>query len=182
MRIMTTAAAAGLALLAGCGASSAHGSGAGAAAQTAASSPAAPTSAAASPAEPDTKAGVKATASSFYALFSAGQYGAVFQLVDPAQQKTIGKTTYLAVFKGCPSPSSGLARVIKSVTMAGHTAVVTETIAGVLSKLGAATDSFVYKGGKWYYQYPQTVMDLYAHGSVAADVAAAKKAGDCAKS
>jgi hypothetical protein len=125
---------------------------------------------------------VKAAASTFYDLYSAAQYGAAFQLVDPAQQKTIGKATYVAVFKGCPSPSEGLARVIKKVTLAGHTAVVTETIAGIASNLGSATDSFVYTGGKWYFHYPPQVMDLYAHGSAAADVTAAKTAGYCASS
>lgn len=184
MKATITAAAACLALLAGCGTSTHQGNGPSTPAQAAApSSTAAPaSSASAQPTEPVTKAGVKAAASKFYDLYSAAQYGAAFQFVDPAQQQTIGKATYLAVFKGCPSQSEGLARVIKKVTLAGHTAVVTETIAGIASKLGSVTDSFVYKGGKWYYHYPTQVMDLYAHGSVAADVAAANKAGYCASS
>lgn len=184
MKVTIIAAAVGLTLLAGCGTSTAQGTGPSVPAQAASSSATAPpaSSAPARPTEPATKAGVKAAASKFYDLYSAAQYGAAFHLVDPAQQKIIGKATYVAVFKGCPSPSEGLARVIEKVTMAGHIAVVTETIAGVGSKLGSVTDSFVYKGGKWYYHYPQQVMALYAHGSAAADVAAAKKAGYCASS
>ena len=42
-----------------------------------------------------------------------------------------------------------MARVIKSITVAGSTVVVTETVAGALSSLGSVTDAWAYSGGRW---------------------------------
>jgi hypothetical protein len=52
---------------------------------------------------------------------------------------------------GCPGSTEGLARVIKSVT---------------------------FTGGRWGLSLPASSMSFYKHGSVSADIAAAKSAGE----
>jgi hypothetical protein len=140
------------------------------------SAPAASTAAA----QPETEAGVRAAATAFYALYAAGQWSDVWQDLTPSVQAAIPEATFTAVHEGCPSPTAGVARVIKSVTMAGSTAVVTETVAGAAGALGSVTDAWQYAGGRWGFELSQSAMAVYTHGSAAADLAAAKAAGDCA--
>jgi hypothetical protein len=45
-------------------------------------------------------------------------------------------------FTAAPAPRKGLARVIKSVTFGGITAVVAETIAGSLGNLATVSDAW----------------------------------------
>lgn len=45
-------------------------------------------------------------------------------------------------FTACPGSTEGLARVIKSVTFAGITAVIAETIAGSLGNLATVSDAW----------------------------------------
>ena len=130
-------------------------------------------------AEPQTAAGVRATAQQFYALFAASQFAAAWGYLAPSDQAAIPRPTYVAVHDGCPSASAGLARVIKSVTVTGSIAVVTETVAGSLGNLGTVADTWTYAGGRWGYSYPPADMKVYSHGSAAADIAASKTAGDC---
>jgi hypothetical protein len=144
-----------------------------------------PATATAAPAEqaaaqPETEAGVRSAATQFYALYSAGQWAPAWQMLTPAAQRQVPEATYAAVHAGCPSASAGLARVIKGVTMAGSTAVVTETVAGVASALGSVTDAWSYSGGRWGIALSQSSLADYSHGSAAADVAALKAAGSCA--
>ena len=62
------------------------------------------------------------------------------------------------------------------MTVTGATAVVTYTLSGALSKLGSATQAFVYSGGgQWWLAYSDLL--IYQHGSVKGDIAAAKAAG-----
>jgi hypothetical protein len=145
-----------------------------------ASAPAARTTSAA--AQPDTAAGVKAAAARFYALYSASQWSASYASLAPSVRAKVTAATWAAVHAGCPSPSAGMARVIKSVTMAGTTAVITETIAGVAGAIGTASDAWTYSGGRWGIELDADSMRDYSHGSAAADIAAAKTAGDCASS
>lgn len=130
--------------------------------------------------QPETEAGVRADANQFYALYSAGQWAQAWQMLAPASQKAAPEATYAAVHEGCPSATAGLARVIKSVTMAGSTAVVTETVGGVVSSLGSVTDAWSYAGGRWGITLSQSSTAPYSHGSAAADVASLKAAGQCA--
>ena len=130
-------------------------------------------------AEPQTASGVRAAAQQFYALFAASQFAAAWGYLAPSDQAAIPRATYVAVHDGCPPASAGLARVIKSVTVAGSTAVVTETVAGSLGNLGTVADTWTYAGGRWGYSYLPADMKMYSHGSAAADIAAAKTAGDC---
>lgn len=130
--------------------------------------------------QPETAAAVRSDATQFYALYSAGQWAQAWAMLTPASQKAVPESTFAAVHQGCPSASAGLARVIKSVTMAGSTAVVTETVAGALSSLGSVTDAWSYSGGRWGIALSASSLKDYSHGSAAADVAAMKAAGDCA--
>ena len=67
--------------------------------------------------------------------------------------------------------------MIKAMTVFGDAAIVTEAITGAPSQLGTAEDVFSYANGHWSYS-PQD-LSIYLHGSVTADIAAAKAAGFC---
>lgn len=146
------------------------------AAATAGTGASAPTGSAA---QPETAAAVRQDATQFYALYSGGQWAAAWQYLTPAAQAKAPVATWTAVHDGCPSASAGLARTIKGVTVAGTAAVVTETIAGTLGSLGTVADAWDYSAGRWGIQPPASSLAVYSHGSVAADIAAAKAAGDC---
>lgn len=154
------------------------------AALTACSSPAAPAAVTAgtsqAAAQPATEAGVRTAATAFYALYSAGQWPQAWAMLAPAAQQAVPESVYTAVHQGCPSASAGLARVIKSVTMAGSTAVVTEALSGAASALGSFTDAWTYADGRWGLTFSAPDLAVYSHGSAAADISAAKAVGDCA--
>lgn len=144
-----------------------------------------PSTATAAPAEqaagqPETEAGVRSAASAFYALYSAGQWPQAWAGLSPATQQAVPEATWAAVHQQCTSATAGLAREIKGVTMAGSTAVVTETVAGALGKLGTVADAWSYSGGRWGLTLPASSTAIFEHGSVKADVAASKATGDCA--
>ena len=80
--------------------------------------------------------------------------------------------------KACSAAGAGKSRVIKAVTVFGNAAIVTETVTGASSV--AAEDVFTYADGHWRYS-PQDPA-IYQHGSVTADIAAAKAAGFCTSS
>jgi hypothetical protein len=147
------------------------------------SSSGSPSGAAAAPSsasgQPETEAGVRAAATQFYALYAAGQWDSAWASLAPSVQAQVPEATFTAVHEGCPSPTEGMARVIKSVTMAGTTAVVTETVAGAAGALGSVTDAWQYAGGRWGISLSASALTVYTHGSVAADIAAAKAAESC---
>ncbi len=131
-------------------------------------------------AEPDTEAGVRAAATAFYALYSAGQWPQAWEMLAPASQQAMPEALYVAVHQGCPSASAGIARVIESVTMAGAAAVVAEGLSGAGAAIGTVDDAWEYSAGRWGFAEPPSVLADYSHGSAAADIAALKAAGDCA--
>jgi hypothetical protein len=63
--------------------------------------------------------------------------------------------------------------------IAGNTAVMAVSVAGALSKLGSEEATFTYSGGQWGWTPSSLDAAIYSHGSVTADVAAAKAAGAC---
>ena len=132
-----------------------------------------------SPAQPDTAAGAKAAAQQYFGLYAAGQYAAAWSLVTPSAQKAVPEATWAAVHQECPSQTAGLAYDVKNVTVTGSTAIATVTLAGAASSLASASEAFTYAGGKWEYTPSPSDLSLYQHGSVAADVAAAKARGYC---
>ena len=63
------------------------------------------------------------------------------------------------------------------MTVFGDAAIVTEAVAGTALKPGTAEDVFNYADGHW--RYSPADLSIYRHGSVTADIAAAKAAGFC---
>ena len=163
-RVPLYAGVAAVVVIAGGGAAYAligHGSSAGSPAASSASA-----AVASAAAEPETVAGVRSAAQQFYALYSADQWGAAWVYLAPAAQSAVPVATWTAVYTGCPSPSAGLARVIKSVTLAETTAVVAETVAGSLGNIATVSDAWTYSGGRWGFSPSASSMSIYTHGSV----------------
>ena len=131
----------------------------------------------AGPTEPPTKAGAQAAATSFYRLYSTGQYAASWDLLTLTAQRAIPRAAWVGVHAGCPSGGAGTARIIESVLVFGNAAIVTETVAGAASQLGKSHDVFNYANGHW--AYAPNDLSIYHHGSIAADIAAAKALGFC---
>ena len=86
----------------------------------------------------------------------------------------------MAVHKACPSAAAGLAFQIKDVTVTGGMAIVTYSLSGAGAALGSATQAFTYSGGRWWLALSDP--GAYRHGSVKADIAAAKAQGSCSSS
>jgi hypothetical protein len=131
----------------------------------------------AGPAEPKTKAGARAAAAHFYGLYVASQFAASWDLLAPVAQSQIPQSIWVKVHDGCLPATHGKARVIKSVTLFGDTAIIAEKLSGTHSKHGKSDDVFSYTNGHWGYSPGNP--GIYHHGSAAADIAAAKAAGLC---
>jgi hypothetical protein len=129
------------------------------------------------PASPQMKAGVRVAAAKFYGLYSASRYSSFWNLLSPATKRQISRRVWVSVHEACPPAGAGEPRVIKALTVFGNAAIVTEAVNGAPSKPGTAEDVFSYANGRWSYS-PQD-LSIYRHGSVTADVAAAKAAGFC---
>jgi hypothetical protein len=136
-----------------------------------------PVAAPGGPAEPKTKAGARAAAARFYSLFFGSQLADSWDLLAPVAKQQISRSIWIKVHDSCPSVARGKERVIKSVTLFGDTAIVTEGLPGPHSKRGRSEDVFTYYDGHWGYSPGNP--SIYRHGSIAADIAAAKKAGLC---
>ena len=129
------------------------------------------------PFEPKTHAGARAAAARFYGLYFGSQFAASWDLLAPAAKRHVPRSVWVGVHDGCLSSSARRARVIKSVTVFGDAAIVTNTIAGSHSRHRTASNVFNYANGRWGYSPAD--LSIYHHGSVAADIAAAKAAGFC---
>ena len=124
------------------------------------------------------KAGARAAAVQFYGLYSASQFAEFWNLLAPATKSQVPQRVWVSVHEACPSAGAGKPRTIKAVTVFGNAAIVTEVIAGAQVKPGMAADVFNYADGHWSYS-PED-LNIYQHGSVTADITAAKAAGLCA--
>jgi hypothetical protein len=130
------------------------------------------------PAEPKTQTGARAAATHFYDVYLASQFAASWDLLAPAAKRQVSKGIWIKVHEGCLSAGSGgKIRVIKSVTVFGDAAIITESLAGTHSKHRTARSVFNYSDGHW--GYAPNNLSIYHHRSVAADVAAARAAGLC---
>ena len=69
---------------------------------------------------------------------------------------------------------------VKDTTLTGSTAVVTVTLAGAAASLASESESLTYSAHRW--GFVPNDLSSYEHGSVKADIAAAKAAGYCASS
>ena len=152
---------------------------AGPAASTATTTPT-PPAAVASTAQPETAAGATAVAKQYLGLTSASQFAAAWGFLAPSAQRTVSQATWVAVHQGCPSESAGLAYEVKDMTVTGDTAIVTVSLSGVAASIGSESEALTYSAGHW--RFVPNDLSFYKHGSVKADIAAAKAAGYCAGS
>ena len=130
-------------------------------------------------AQPETAAGAKAAAQRYFGLYAAQQYPAAWGLLAPAVQRAVPEATWAAVHAECPPADPGAAYDVKNVIVTGNTAVATVTLAGAMSALASGSEAFTYAGGRWEYVPAETDLGVYEHGSVAADLAAARAKGYC---
>jgi hypothetical protein len=128
-------------------------------------------------ANPQLATGARAAEVRFYDLYSARQFAASWNLLTPVAKHAIPLATWVGVHNGCPLGSAGAVRSVRSVTVFGDAAIVTETIAGSRPRLDVTEDIFSYAGGAWLYSPGNP--GIYHHGSVTADITAARAVGFC---
>jgi hypothetical protein len=129
----------------------------------------------AAPVSPQMKTGASAAATQFYELYSASQFAAFWNLLSPVTKSRVSENTWVSVHDACRSADAGKSRSIKAVTVFGTAAIVTEVVAG--APANSTEDVFSYASGRW--SYSPADLSIYGHGSVTADIAAAKAAGLC---
>ena len=128
-------------------------------------------------ASPQVKAGARAAAAQFYALYSASRFAAFWNLLSPATKRLVPQRVWVSVHDACPDAGAGKSRIIESVTVFGNAAIVTEVVTGAMPEPGTTEDVFNYANGHWSYSPGD--LSIYDHGPVAADISAAKAAGFC---
>jgi len=133
--------------------------------------------AAAKPAQARTQAGARAAAWRFYRLYFGGQFAASWDLLAPAAKRQVPKRVWTGVHGGCQAGIAARFMVIGSVTVFGDAAIVTHKVTGTHARRRIARDIFNYANGRWGYSPAD--LSVYRHGSVAADISAAKAAGLC---
>ena len=122
--------------------------------------------------EPATDAAVRADAADYLSLASAGQFAITYQMLSTSARQDITQQAWVAVHQAC----AGTSYQIKHLAVAGKTATVTVGLTG--GHQGTLTETFVYAAGSWGVSPGD--LNLYQHGSVSADVAAARAQGSCA--
>lgn len=125
-----------------------------------------------------TKAGARAAAARFDRLQVASQYAASWDLLTPTAKRLVPRGVWVGVHEGCHAAHPASHRTWGRVTVFGTVAIVAERIPGTRPRRGKGEDVFAYANGNWGYS-PNN-LSIYQHGSVAADIAAAKAAGLCA--
>jgi hypothetical protein len=142
-----------------------------------ASAPARSAAPAARPGTPAMVASARAAATTFNRLYLARRFGSSWELLSAAAKQHVPRPVWVGVHDGCRPASVGRARTIRAVTIFGDVAIVTEALAAGSATSGTAEEVFDYHNGRWGFspQYP----NVYQHGSVAADIAAATAAGLC---
>jgi hypothetical protein len=108
-----------------------------------------------------------------FALYSAGQYAVVYPLIDAHARAAVPEHKWVAVHEKCPPQAAGLAYKVGRPVMAGQTAVMAVSLAGVASSLGSEEESFVYQDGGWFWAPSESDIAAYK-GTVAHIVANAQ--------
>jgi len=135
-----------------------------------------PYAASARPASPQTKAAARAAAADFYREYFKRRFTIAWQLLAPKARHQIPTAVWVSVHEACPPTAAPSAKQITSVTVFGDAAIITSTINGTHTPMTAA-DIFNYANHRWGYS-PSDI-SIYHHGSVDADIAAARAAGLC---
>jgi hypothetical protein len=130
------------------------------------------------PAEPNAQAGARTATLRFDRQYLAGHYAAVWDLLVPAVRRQIPRGLWVKVHQGCQSTATTAARTVKTVTVFGNAAIVTETVTAGRPEHRRGEEVFSYVKGRWGYS--PNDMSIYHRGSAAADIAAARAAGLCA--
>lgn len=81
----------------------------------------------------------------------------------------------MALHQGCRAQAAGLAYEVKDATVTGNTAVVTVSLSGAAASIGSESEALTYSAGRW--GLVPNDLSFYKHGSIWADIAAAKAAG-----
>lgn len=102
--------------------------------------------------QPKTAAGAAAAATSFFNLYSTSHWAAAYQLLSPAAQHAVSEATWAKVQQGCPNQGAELADTIKSVTLAGNTAVVRAAPPRGAAGWVFTVQVFTYSAGRWGYR------------------------------
>jgi hypothetical protein len=133
------------------------------------------------PATPDTESAAKAAAINFLTLYSAGQWQATWPLLTAQDQRLVPESLYTAFHAACPSHVAGMQYEVTHVTLAGKTAVFAYTVP-LMASMGSVTDVETWTPRGWRTELDSDSLGVYGHGSLKADLKAAKAAGDCASS
>ena len=143
---------------------------------TAQASMAATAAATAAGRQPETAAAAIAAAKQYFGFYSAGDFAATWGLLAPSAQRSIGEAIWVGVHQGCPAPA-GVSYRVKGAKLTGGMAAVTVAQAEDKTSMGSVTEAFSYSAGRWGLVPDDS--GLYSHGSVKADIAAAKSEGYC---
>ena len=122
--------------------------------------------------EPATLAAVRADADDYLSLDSAGQFAITYQMLSASARQAITQQAWVAVHRAC----AGTSYQLKHLSVAGRTATAKVGLTG--GHRGTLTETLVYVAGSWGVSPGD--LSLYQHGSVSADVAAARAHGGCA--
>lgn len=128
-------------------------------------------------ASPQVKANVRAAATEFYRAYFTRQFAVAWTLLTPRARLQIPRKLWVSAHERCLPAVAQDASQIRSVTVFGEAAIVTRGPTSVSGRSSAGADVFNYANGRWGYSPSE--MSIYLHGSVGADIAAAKAAGMC---
>jgi hypothetical protein len=130
---------------------------------------------------PDTPAAARSAAENLFALYAAGQFPAVYPELDAQTRALVPERKWVRVHQACGSSTSGLSYKIGKPVMAGQSAVMSVSLAGVAAAIGSEEVTFVYQDGRWLWAPSSS--DISAAGSyrgtVRQVVARLKAAGEC---
>lgn len=129
----------------------------------------------AAPVSPRLRAGARAAAAQALGMYAAGQFATFWQLLSPAAKRQIPSDAWVGVHESCPAAGGGTAVAVTAVTVFGQAAIVTEAIGSASPR----TTEVVFNDVNGQWSYSPSDPGVYEHGSIAADVAAAKAAGYC---
>jgi hypothetical protein len=127
--------------------------------------------------QPRTAAGARAAARTFFNVYATSQWAAAYQLLSPAAQHAVSEATWAKAQQGCPNQGVEMAGTIKSVTLAGNTAMVRATPPPGGAGWVFTVQEFTYSEGRWGYS-PYS-LDIYRGHIVSQIVAALKAEGYC---
>lgn len=128
-------------------------------------------------ADPAVRAAARPAVIRFYAAISAARFKDSWQMLAPAAKHEISLRVWQDVHLACKPGRTVKPPVIKAVTTFGNAAIVTAIATDASSRLHTTRDVFNFADDRWGYQPAE--IGIYSHGSISADLAAAKRDGLC---